>query len=77
MSSSLSASYWFWVGGQIKMSHISCANSGCSEDTTWAYLFFCAVMLRVRNCASTCANQIVGSFGQKGGSLRLNDESDD
>ena len=49
------------------MSRISCAISGCSEDT-WAYLVFWDVMLRVRNCASTCANQIVGSFGQKGGS---------
>ena len=29
----------------------------------------CAVIPRVANCASTCANQICGSEGQKGGSL--------
>ena len=28
-------------------------------------------MPRVENCASTCANQICGSAGQKGGSFRV------
>ena len=34
-------------------------------------MVFCDVVFRVRNCASTWANQTIGSLGRKGGSLML------
>ena len=42
------------------------SNSGASEATMWSKLVFWAVIPRVVNWASTWANQIEGSMGQRG-----------
>ena len=42
------------------------ANSGVKEATTYSYIVFCTEILRVANWASTWANQMWGSAGQKG-----------
>ena len=47
------------------------ANSGVKEATTYSYIVFCTEILRVANWASTWANQMWGSEGQKGGNLML------
>ena len=52
-------------------SRTSVANSGVKEATTYSYIVFCTEILRVANWASTWANQMWGSAGQKGGSLML------
>ena len=54
-------------------SRTSVANSGVKEATTYSYIVFCTeiLILRVANWASTWANQMWGSAGQKGGSLML------
>ena len=52
-------------------SQTSVANSGIKEATTYSYIVFCTEILRVANWASTWANQMWGSAGQKGGSLML------
>ena len=53
----------------MRRSLTSCAIDGCREATTYAYLVVSEVIPLVRNCASTCANQITGSFAQNGGSF--------
>ena len=52
-------------------SRTSVANSGVKEATTYSYMVFCTEILRVANWASTWANQMWGSAGQKGGNLML------
>ena len=47
----------------------SCTTSGCKALMTWANFVSCRVIARVKNCASTWANQRAGSPGQYGGSL--------
>ena len=55
----------------MRMSLTSVANSGCKEPSTYANLVCCWVILRVRNCASTCSNQSARSFGQNGGNFKV------
>ena len=52
-------------------SRTSVVNSGVKEATTYSYIVFCTEILHVVNWASTWANQMWGSAGQKGGSLML------
>ena len=51
------------------MLRTSVANLLDSAATTWSNRVLWLVMLRVANCASTCAKQTTGSAGQKGGIL--------
>ena len=66
---SLSFEYASTSGRLRMMSQTSVANSLDSAAMTWSNCVLWLVMLRVANCASTCANQTKGSAGQKGGIL--------
>ena len=64
-------SYGRVSGGCSIRSRTSVAYSGESDATMYSNFVLCAVIPRVENWASTCANQTSGSDGQYGGSLRL------
>ena len=66
MSCSLSMVYGVSLRGFRIKSWTLVANSGASEVTMWSNLVFWAVIPQVVNWASTWANQIWGSVGQKG-----------
>ena len=59
------------MGGSMIMSRTSWAISDWREATTYANFVSCAVIPWVRNCASTWANHLVGSFAQNAGSFKL------
>ena len=74
MSCCFRVSYGEAAGTQRIRSLTCVVNSGEREATTYSYFVFWAVIPRVLNWASTCANQRCGSEGQKGGNLRLTAE---